>query len=168
MPQSPWEDLDAVLAALPRRPWSGTAWRFHGCRYDATSVGGALRISGRYHRGLDFFPGPETWPALYLALAPHIAIAERLRHTSPETFTKISTQCLSELRIDLRAVVDCCADPERLTPAFPGLALADLCSIELGDHVGHLLEPVDGVPPHELEQWVSFSDVHDLNPGHEA
>ena len=38
----------------------------------------------------------------------------------------------------------------------------------LGDHVGHLLEPVDGDPPHELEQWVSFSDVHDLNPGHEA
>jgi len=38
----------------------------------------------------------------------------------------------------------------------------------LGDHVGHLLEPVDGNPPHELEQWVSFGDVHHLQPGHEA
>lgn len=38
----------------------------------------------------------------------------------------------------------------------------------LGDHVGHLLEPVDGSPPHHLEQWVSFADVHDLRPGHEA
>ena len=38
----------------------------------------------------------------------------------------------------------------------------------LGDHVGHLLEPVDGHPPHELEHWVSFADVHDLQPGHEA
>ena len=38
----------------------------------------------------------------------------------------------------------------------------------LGDHVGHLLAPVAGERPHELEQWVSFGDVHDLQPGHEA
>lgn len=38
----------------------------------------------------------------------------------------------------------------------------------LGDHVGHLLAPVDGRPPHELESWVSFSDVRHLEPGHEA
>lgn len=38
----------------------------------------------------------------------------------------------------------------------------------LGDHVGHLLQPVDGSPPHELERWVSFSDVQHLPPGHEA
>ena len=38
----------------------------------------------------------------------------------------------------------------------------------LGDHVGHLLEPVGGDPPDQLEHWVSFGDVHDLQPGHEA
>ena len=38
----------------------------------------------------------------------------------------------------------------------------------LGDHVGHLLRPVDGSPPTELEHWVSFADVHHLPPGHEA
>ncbi|OBH98677.1 flavin reductase family protein [Mycobacterium sp. E2733] len=38
----------------------------------------------------------------------------------------------------------------------------------LGDHVGHLLAPVDGRPPRELESWVSFSDVQHLEPGHEA
>lgn len=38
----------------------------------------------------------------------------------------------------------------------------------LGDHVGHLLEPVGGSPPRELERWVSFGDVHHLQPGHEA
>jgi hypothetical protein len=38
----------------------------------------------------------------------------------------------------------------------------------LGDHIGHLLEPVGGCPPHELEHWVSFGDVHHLQPGHEA
>ncbi|OBG66374.1 flavin reductase family protein [Mycobacterium sp. E3339] len=38
----------------------------------------------------------------------------------------------------------------------------------LGDHVGHLLAPVDGSPPRELERWVSFGDVRHLEPGHEA
>ncbi len=38
----------------------------------------------------------------------------------------------------------------------------------LGDHVGHLLAPVDGKPPEELERWVSFGDVRHLEPGHEA
>jgi flavin reductase (DIM6/NTAB) family NADH-FMN oxidoreductase RutF len=38
----------------------------------------------------------------------------------------------------------------------------------LGDHVGHLLEPVGGSPPRELEQWVCYGDVRDLEPGHEA
>ena len=38
----------------------------------------------------------------------------------------------------------------------------------LGDHVGHLLAPIDGKPPQELEEWVSFGDVHHLQPGHEA
>ncbi len=38
----------------------------------------------------------------------------------------------------------------------------------LGDHVGHLLTPVGGSPPTELDTWVSFADVHELEPGHEA
>jgi hypothetical protein len=33
---------------------------------------------------------------------------------------------------------------------------------------GTLPEPVDGNPPQQLEQWVSFGDVHHLQPGHEA
>lgn len=38
----------------------------------------------------------------------------------------------------------------------------------LGDHVGHLLAPVGGSAPRELESWVSFGDVRQLEPGHEA
>lgn len=38
----------------------------------------------------------------------------------------------------------------------------------LGDHVGHLLAPMDGSAPQELESWVSFRDVGHLEPGHEA
>lgn len=39
---------------------------------------------------------------------------------------------------------------------------------ELGDHVGHLLEPVAGNAPDQFEQLVTFADVRDLEPGHEA
>jgi flavin reductase (DIM6/NTAB) family NADH-FMN oxidoreductase RutF len=39
---------------------------------------------------------------------------------------------------------------------------------DLGDHVGHLVEPVAGDVPEHFEQLVTFSDVHDLEPGHEA
>jgi flavin reductase (DIM6/NTAB) family NADH-FMN oxidoreductase RutF len=38
---------------------------------------------------------------------------------------------------------------------------------ELGDHVGFMLEPVGGFAPDGLDEVVSFSDVRDLEPGHE-
>lgn len=62
--------------------------------------------------------------------------------------------------------------PERLPildDAAAWFAGKILDRFSLGDHVGHLLEPVDGSPPHDdLERWVSFADVRDLRPGHEA
>jgi flavin reductase (DIM6/NTAB) family NADH-FMN oxidoreductase RutF len=39
---------------------------------------------------------------------------------------------------------------------------------DLGDHVGHLLEPVSGMSPDGFEDWLSYSDVRHLAPGHEA
>jgi flavin reductase (DIM6/NTAB) family NADH-FMN oxidoreductase RutF len=39
---------------------------------------------------------------------------------------------------------------------------------DVGDHVGHLLEPVAGTSPEGFEDWLSFSDLRDLTPGHEA
>lgn len=39
---------------------------------------------------------------------------------------------------------------------------------DLGDHVGHLLEPVAGDAPEHFEQLVTFADVRDLEPGHDA
>lgn len=43
-----------------------------------------------------------------------------------------------------------------------------LSRIDLGDHVGHMLEPVSGYAPDSSEDLVTFSDVVDLEPGHEA
>lgn len=39
---------------------------------------------------------------------------------------------------------------------------------DLGDHVGHVVAPVAGDAPEEFEQLVTFADVRDLDPGHEA
>lgn len=37
-----------------------------------------------------------------------------------------------------------------------------------GDHVGYLLEPIAGHAPERLDGLVTFSDVADLEPGHDA
>lgn len=39
---------------------------------------------------------------------------------------------------------------------------------DLGDHVGHVLAPIAGHAPDEFEQLVTFADVRDLEPGHDA
>lgn len=39
---------------------------------------------------------------------------------------------------------------------------------DLGDHVGHVIEPVAGAAPDQLGNLVTFADVKDLEPGHEA
>jgi flavin reductase (DIM6/NTAB) family NADH-FMN oxidoreductase RutF len=43
-----------------------------------------------------------------------------------------------------------------------------LSRYDVGDHVGLLLEPVTGSAPDKFGQLVTFSDVRDLQPGHEA
>lgn len=43
-----------------------------------------------------------------------------------------------------------------------------LARYDLGDHVGHLVEPVGGEAPETFDQLVTFADVRDLEPGHEA
>lgn len=43
-----------------------------------------------------------------------------------------------------------------------------LSRYHVGDHVGFLLQPVAGDAPDKFDQLVTFADVHDLEPGHEA
>jgi flavin reductase (DIM6/NTAB) family NADH-FMN oxidoreductase RutF len=38
----------------------------------------------------------------------------------------------------------------------------------LGDHIGFLLSPVDGSAPDRFDPLVTFADVRDLEPGHDA
>ena len=39
---------------------------------------------------------------------------------------------------------------------------------DLGDHIGHLIEPIAGAAPERFGDLVTFADVKDLEPGHEA
>jgi flavin reductase (DIM6/NTAB) family NADH-FMN oxidoreductase RutF len=43
-----------------------------------------------------------------------------------------------------------------------------LTRFDAGDHVAHLLEPVAGDAPQSFGDLLTFSDVSDLEPGHEA
>lgn len=55
-----------------------------------------------------------------------------------------------------------------LDDAAGWFAGAVLSRYDVGDHVGFLLEPVAGSAPESFDQLVTFSDVRDLDPGHEA
>lgn len=39
---------------------------------------------------------------------------------------------------------------------------------DLGDHVGHLLEPIAANAPDELGELTTFADVRNMTPGHQA
>jgi flavin reductase (DIM6/NTAB) family NADH-FMN oxidoreductase RutF len=39
---------------------------------------------------------------------------------------------------------------------------------DVGDHVAHLLDPIAGHTPETLRPLITFSDVRDIDPGHEA
>lgn len=82
-------------------------WRAHWRSYDATDHGGSLRFSGRYNRGADQFPQDQVWPALYLALGSDVALGEILRHVSPEDLADLNEYRLTELEVELAAVLDC-------------------------------------------------------------
>jgi flavin reductase (DIM6/NTAB) family NADH-FMN oxidoreductase RutF len=43
-----------------------------------------------------------------------------------------------------------------------------LTRFDAGDHVGHILEPIAGDAPESFGDLVTFADVADLEPGHEA
>jgi flavin reductase (DIM6/NTAB) family NADH-FMN oxidoreductase RutF len=61
--------------------------------------------------------------------------------------------------------------PERL-PILDGAGAWFVGEIDgrfdLGDHVGHLLSPVAGEAPAGVKDWVTFADVRDVDPGHDA
>jgi flavin reductase (DIM6/NTAB) family NADH-FMN oxidoreductase RutF len=40
--------------------------------------------------------------------------------------------------------------------------------MEVGDHMGYLLEPIAGYAPERAGELIAFSDLDDIDPGHEA
>src|SRR5262245_20800681 len=66
----------SVILACPAIPWSGSVWRTHGRRFAAIDPGGALILSGRYHRGRDLLPPRDAFPALNTSAGPEIATWE--------------------------------------------------------------------------------------------
>jgi flavin reductase (DIM6/NTAB) family NADH-FMN oxidoreductase RutF len=100
--------------------------------------------------------------------ADHLAV-----HLIPRTHTDIARLFGSETgdRVDKFQRCAWHAGPEGLPildDAEGWFVGAVLNRYDVGDHVGHLLEPVGGHIPEHFEQLVTFADVRDLEPGHEA
>ncbi len=101
-------DAVAAIAGLPFITWQGSAWRMHKRKYPATDPGGSLKVSGRYNRGLDKFPPDRVWPALYLSSLAEVCLGEIVRHVSSTAqLAALNAYDLSELRLELQAVLDC-------------------------------------------------------------
>ncbi len=107
MTSRPGWSAHVAAANLQSGPWAGQAWRFHPRSYTATDSGGSAVISGRYHRAVDQFSRPEVWAALYLALSPEGAVGEVLRHFEAQSLPRINEYRLSQIHIELGAVLDC-------------------------------------------------------------
>ena len=101
-----YQDAAAAVARAVIISWSGSAWRIHRRKYDATSHRGSEIVSGRYNRAPDRFPPELCFPALYTSTAPEVCLAELLRHTHPDDLAQVRETRLSELWISLQMVLD--------------------------------------------------------------
>lgn len=113
-------DAEAAVDACPVVGWEGSVWRMHKRKYAATDPGGSRMVSGRYNRGLDRFSENRVFPALYLATSPEICLGEMYRHVTPELLPSLNDYRLSELTVQLQAIVDC-RDPNLLGLSFDDL-----------------------------------------------
>jgi hypothetical protein len=84
-------------------------------------------VSGRFNRGLDAFSEAVCWKALYTSTAQHVALAERIRHTSASTLRKLANQRMSRLHVNVQEVVIACAPAGCAELAVHGLTFEDLC-----------------------------------------
>lgn len=117
----------AAIATCNVVPWSGDVWRCHSNRYPGDSAAGSLKATGRYNRGHDKHPPDETWPALYTALAQHVALGERIRHTTPAVLHTLAAQRISRLRVTLHRVLMACSPDGCHELAVSGLTKDELC-----------------------------------------
>lgn len=132
MPAEGWA-AEKAIAAAPARPFRGTVWRAHWREIEPSDWGLSLQTSGRYHRGLDLFPPDRAFPALYLSLAPEIALLEMVRRSVARNLNYLRNNILSELEIHFDRIIDV------TEPSALGLSEADLTGTDL-----HLCQELGG------------------------
>jgi len=64
-------------------------------------------VSGRYNRGTDRFAREQSWPALYCGLTRNACLGEIVRHVDADILPLLNEYLLSELHVELTAVLDC-------------------------------------------------------------
>jgi hypothetical protein len=123
---SSW-DVTAAINTCPIQPWAGSVWRCHSSKYAGNDAAGSLCATGRLNRGADRFEAQEIRPALYTSLALHVALGERLRHTTAATLKMLANQRMSRLRVELEAVLILCAPGDCAEFGTVGLDMDRLC-----------------------------------------
>lgn len=136
---STW-DASAAISRCSIQPWTGVVWRCHTRKFAGDDATGSLGTTGRFNRGADTCAANESWPALYTSLALHVALGERLRHTTRESLKSLANQRLSRLRVTLHAVINLCAPG--------GCAEIDVAGIDLHS----LCQPTDYERTHQIAE----------------
>jgi hypothetical protein len=134
-------NVDAAVARLSRRPFTGEVWRWHSARRDAISARGSTLVSGRYHRARPQALFGPVWRALYLGLTTGACLGEAIRYLGPDGARGTVGRRLSKIRVSLSVVIDV-RDP-----------------VALGLTLGDLTDDYDWSVPHPptLTQQVGFS-----------
>jgi hypothetical protein len=57
----------------------------------------------------------------------HVALGERIRHTSPANLKNLANQRITSLRVDLQDVLVACAPDGCADLGLPGLSLTEMC-----------------------------------------
>ncbi len=136
---SKW-DASAAIRHCSIQPWTGVVWRCHTRKYAGDDATGSLGTTGRFNRGTDTFAAHESWPALYTSLAMHVALGERLRHTTRESLKTLANQRLSQLQVNLQAVLNLCAPG--------GCTDIDVAGVD----VNSLCQPMDYEKTHQIAE----------------
>jgi RES domain-containing protein len=88
-----------------------------------------------------------VWAALYLALSPEVSLGEVLRHFTPQLLPQLNEYRLSEIGVELEAILDCRdaeafgLSPEELIRDYDFAMTQEIAAAAIAQGAGGILVP---------------------------
>lgn len=107
-------DAQAIVASQPVRQFRGEVWRVHGKHRRATEYNPSPDYTGRYNLGRNRpdnlkcsskYGPDDIWPVINTSTAPHVALAERVRHSNDDPLM-LRTAAQTKLWAEFSKIVD--------------------------------------------------------------